>query len=59
LKKNGFNWTTVTQEAFDKYKTTLCITLILALPNFNKLFVLETDAYANGLGEVLCKRVSY
>ena len=31
----------------------MCATLVLALSNFNSIFVLETDDYTNGLGVVL------
>jgi hypothetical protein len=50
LKKNSFTWTPA---AFQTLKTTMCTTLVLALPNFTKTFVLEFDASRKGIGIVL------
>ena len=48
-----FQWTSDHQEAFEKLKQAITTALVLAYPNYSKLFVLETDASLNGLGTVL------
>ena len=53
LKKNNFSWNEKAQSTFDKIKKALCEAPILALPNFNNVFVLKTDAYATGLRAIL------
>lgn len=46
-------WTTYTQEAFLLLKQALVQAPILAIPDFSKPFVLETDACDTGFGAVL------
>lgn len=53
LKKNNFSWNEKAQSTFDKIKKALCEAPILALLNFNNVFVLETDACATGLRAIL------
>jgi len=53
LKKNNFVWHEGALEAFQNLKQALCETSILALPDFTKPFVLETDACDSGIGAVL------
>jgi hypothetical protein len=53
LKKNSFTWTLVTAQAFQTLKMVMCTTLVLALPDFTKTFVLESDASGKGIGVVL------
>ncbi|XP_011000836.1 PREDICTED: uncharacterized protein LOC105108282 [Populus euphratica] len=53
LTKDGFWWTTESQEAFVKLKTTLVTPLVLRLPDFQKPFVVECDASGTGLGAIL------
>jgi hypothetical protein len=53
LKKNSFTWTPTAAQAFQTLKTTMCTTLVLALPDFTKTFVLECEASGKGIGVVL------
>jgi hypothetical protein len=53
LKNNSFTWTPSTAQAFQTLKTTMCTTLVLALPDFTKTFVLECDASGKGIDVVL------
>ena len=48
-----FEWTLVQQESFDKLKLALTSAPVLAYPNYEKPFLLETDASLKGLGAVL------
>jgi hypothetical protein len=53
LKKNSFTWTPAVAQAFQTLKMAMCTTLVLALPDFTKTFVLECDASGKGIGVVL------
>jgi hypothetical protein len=53
LKKNSFTWTLAAAQAFQTLKMTMCTTLVLALPDFTKTFVLECDASRKGIDVVL------
>lgn len=53
LKKNQFEWTPSSLHAFEHLKAAISSTHILALPNFNKSFVLEIDDSNVGIGAVL------
>jgi len=46
-------WTNTTEQAFQTLKQALTTAPVLTLPNFDKPFVLETDAYDKGIGAVL------
>ena len=55
LLKKGvqFLWTSVTETAFQQLKKALVEAPVLALPNFQRPFVLETVASDVGFGAVL------
>jgi hypothetical protein len=54
LKKNTlFLWLPEHYESFQMLKQALCTTPVLALPNFDKPFHVETDACGKGIGAVL------
>jgi hypothetical protein len=53
LKNNSFTWTPATDQAFQALKVAMCTTLVLALLDFTKTFVLECDASGRGIGAVL------
>lgn len=52
-----FNWTSSQQEAFDVIKSKLCNKPILQYPNFDKEFILTTDASNYALGGVLSQGI--
>ena len=52
-KEQKFNWNGECQKAFDTLVLKLTQAPVLAYPQFNKSFVLETDASVTGLGAVL------
>ena len=53
LTKKGFHWTPQAQVAFDQLKQAMMETPVLALPNFDRPFAIETDACDTGIGAVL------
>jgi hypothetical protein len=53
LKKKSFLWTDQATQAFLNLKEAMTATPVLQLPNFQKQFVVETDACDSGIGAVL------
>nr|GEV02422.1 gypsy/Ty3 retroelement polyprotein [Tanacetum cinerariifolium] len=53
LKKNAFQWNSQTQTAFEKLKQAMVNPSVLALPNFDKEFIIKTDASGVSVGAVL------
>ncbi|RVX03732.1 Transposon Ty3-I Gag-Pol polyprotein [Vitis vinifera] len=52
LKKGQFGWHGEAETAFLALKQAMTTTLILAMPNFNDVFTIETDASGEGIGAV-------
>ena len=50
LKKEGFCWNPQAEAAFLNLKNVITQAPVLALSNFNKQFVVETDACEKGVG---------
>lgn len=53
LKKNSFFWNSEADMAFEFLKQFMTHALVLVLPNFTILFIIECDASGSGLGPVL------
>lgn len=53
LKIGSFEWIDESDAAFEALKLALVTTLVLALPDFSKEFVIECDASGIGVGAVL------
>lgn len=52
-KHAKFSWGAECQESFDRLKQTLCEAAVLAYPDFDKPFILDTDASEHSCGAVL------
>ncbi|GAA0167801.1 hypothetical protein LIER_40450 [Lithospermum erythrorhizon] len=53
LKKDSFHWTEQATLAFENLKTAMTTTPILALPDFQKPFIVETNASSKGYFQVV------
>ena len=51
--KNEFKWTHGDDKSFETLKQKVSELLVLALPNFNKVFQVECDASGNAIGSIL------
>ncbi|GJV26463.1 hypothetical protein Tco_1379158 [Tanacetum coccineum] len=50
LRKDGFKWGLQKASAFEELNQRLSTTLVLSLPYFNEVFLVKSDASANGIG---------
>ncbi len=48
-----FEWTAARQKAFEVIKAKLVTALVIAHPNFDRPFILYTDASGGGIGAIL------
>lgn len=53
LRKDAFEWNKEASFAFEKLKEVMTQPPVLALPNFQKAFLIEADASGQGMGAVL------
>lgn len=52
LKKESFRWSEEANQAFQAHKVALTSALVLQLPDFYKIFVVDCDASGTGFGVV-------
>lgn len=57
LKKERFQWIPRAQSAFEALKQVMVSAPILSLPNFDELFIIESDASGFGIGAVLMENM--
>nr|GEV02809.1 retrotransposable element Tf2 [Tanacetum cinerariifolium] len=56
-KKDAFKWNPSAELAYHKLKKAIVKALVLALPNLEQEFVVETNASGKGIGAMLCQNV--
>jgi hypothetical protein len=56
LKKGNFHWTKIHDTASKNLQQSLITALVLALPNFKKPFILETNASRSGIGAIIMQQ---
>ena len=56
LKTNSFVWTEEARETWDRLKQAMVTAPVLALPDFQSTFVVESNASNNGIGAVLSQK---
>lgn len=59
LKKGNFHWSEDAKKTFNQLKAILVTALVLALPDLQKAFVVETDALSTGIGVVLMQNMHH
>ena len=53
LEKGNFKWNLKAEASFEQLKMVMTQAPVLALPNFNELFIVKCDATRSGIGGVL------
>lgn len=56
LKKGKFGWNSMSMAAFQALKDAMTCTPVLAMPNFNEVFEVHTDACDEGIGAALTQQ---
>jgi hypothetical protein len=56
LQKGKFGWSDAAEKAFQELKTAMTTTPILAMPNFNEPFTIESDASGTSIEAVLSQQ---
>lgn len=57
LQQKGFQWSDQAEKAFQELKKAMVSTPVVALHNFEEIFIVETDACENGIGAGLMQKI--